>query len=262
MAPAPDSPDRPHRATSSEPGSTRANPFDDADASSRKRRRTTASLSPVQSPSTLSITDAPVPDLSSPADVVAPAPRTPEHLMSSTDPSSEPPSSKVTINLRNTARNNNNTSSSSSTSPLSEVAQSIPEADEPQASVELVEGPESYESRLEACTPSSLDSATPPMELLAGPDEDNDMASDGMNGDGAVIELDEPWEDPIDHFPFAEPGDSILETVHSLTQYLSSSEFSSGAYPLRLLIFGSVLNRRSHRRPASPVAGATSEICP
>lgn len=235
MAPASDSPDGPQRATSSEPGSTRANPFDDTDASSRKRRRTTASSSPIHSPDTAHalepLDSSPITAADGPAPVaVSPAPRTPEHQMASADPTTEPTSSKVTINLRN-APLSDTMSTSSSISPRSEAALPMPQPDEPQESVELGEGTvsqETYGTRLDVSTPSSLDSATPPMELLTEVDEDNEMGPDGLNGDGAVTDIDQTWgdpmADPIHQFPFRDSAETICDTVQNLVQYFTTRE--------------------------------------
>ncbi|KAI0179993.1 hypothetical protein GGR52DRAFT_568756 [Hypoxylon sp. FL1284] len=91
------------RAVSSEPCSTRPNPFDDGDLSARKRRRTSVSGSRSASVDTVhslsqghsaAVADPNVMKLDTPE---PPAPSTPAH----SEPANEPVSSKVTINLRN-----------------------------------------------------------------------------------------------------------------------------------------------------------------
>lgn len=68
-----------------------------------------------------------------------------------------------------------------------------------------------------------MDSATPPMELLVELDEDNDMISDDeLNGDGSLADGDQLGDDPINRFPFMEPGDTVFETVNNLVNFLSS----------------------------------------
>ncbi|KAI1854859.1 hypothetical protein JX266_000977 [Neoarthrinium moseri] len=103
------------RAVSSEPSSTRPNPFVDADPSARKRRRT--SLAGSRSRSVETLPPQPETELEDEAGAAAavenestmkvdspepPVPSTPPHSdPSSEPPSTEPHSSKVTINLRN-----------------------------------------------------------------------------------------------------------------------------------------------------------------
>ncbi|KAI0840468.1 hypothetical protein F5Y06DRAFT_262834 [Hypoxylon sp. FL0890] len=88
------------RAISSEPCSTRPNPFDDGDLSARKRRRTSLSGSRSASIDTL-----PSRDEAATSDPNIMKVDTPEPLPPSTparsEPATEPVSSKVTINLRN-----------------------------------------------------------------------------------------------------------------------------------------------------------------
>jgi ubiquitin carboxyl-terminal hydrolase 34 len=113
MASDPVSPRQPQRATSSEPGTARPNPFDADDSSSRKRQRTSVSGSPILSTDTdarNTAQQALSSDMRS-SDHPAP-PQTPEHGSMGQDHPAEPSSSKVTtINLRN-ARETSEMSSS------------------------------------------------------------------------------------------------------------------------------------------------------
>ncbi|KAI1818721.1 hypothetical protein GGS20DRAFT_526616 [Poronia punctata] len=93
------------RAQSSEPSSTRPNPFDDGDQSARKRRRTSLSGSRSTSVETTSISQDPTTEATGVHDMNDMKIDTPEPNIPSTparpEHSTEPVSSKVTLNLRN-----------------------------------------------------------------------------------------------------------------------------------------------------------------
>ncbi|KAI5863136.1 hypothetical protein GGS23DRAFT_568448 [Durotheca rogersii] len=95
------------RAVSSEPCSTRPNPFDDGDLSARKRRRTSLSGSRSTSVETLPSREDPadadaVTAASDPSNMKVDTPEpVPPSTPARSEPTTEPVSSKVTINLRN-----------------------------------------------------------------------------------------------------------------------------------------------------------------
>ncbi|KAI1393729.1 uncharacterized protein F4822DRAFT_424192 [Hypoxylon trugodes] len=109
------------RAVSSEPCSTRPNPFDDGDLSARKRRRTSLSGSRSASVDTLlSGDDAAASSESNIMKIDTPEPlppSTPARSEPVAEPTTEPVSSKVTINLRNADSLEDTPSSPSSPTP-------------------------------------------------------------------------------------------------------------------------------------------------
>lgn len=219
------------RAASAEPPTTRPNPFDDTDISSRKRRRTSTSGSPAKSvdivnplpdsPSSGTLDgDVPVSDNTelTKLDTEPITPQTPEHLCSSEAPPVDAPSSMVTINLRNVALGEN---MSSPISPSGEPKESKASAsrDDVKSSVEdlevdMVQLPEDTPQS------SSSHSESPPIELITVPSDD-DIAFEGEGGNVSIIEQDQPLVDPLQNFPYQETGEALLGTVQRLTAYLS-----------------------------------------
>ncbi|PHH89689.1 hypothetical protein CDD83_5495 [Cordyceps sp. RAO-2017] len=211
---------------------TRPNPFDDSDLSSRKRRRTSLSGSPAASlefandASALAGPDAqgPVPATAMNVDGSSERPKTPDPPASPVDP----PSSKVTINLRR------RTDSASPTATLvSSVSQPDAKPSLP-ASAVPADGAEASDTAMaNAADPGSKSprssplSTSPPIELINVPevddrDDDNmnyttdDLAEDTVAGSLHIA-------DPTSHFPYNEPDESLCDTVQRLTQYLSTN---------------------------------------
>ncbi|KAM0215002.1 hypothetical protein ACHAPQ_002853 [Fusarium lateritium] len=239
MDPASRSPDFPDRAASAEASSTRPNPFDEGDISSRKRRRTSLSGSPAGSLDTVN----PIMDSSSsttldtdpvllrrdsatgsPPDTIAhktPGSGSPMH-----DPSAEPPSSMVTLNLRN-ATQNDSSLSSPFPSPIAQPAATKNAADtindQVKESVEESEVEMGPAPSRGPATPrsSSPHSPSPPIEVITvQPDEA--MILDRQNIGVSIIQDDLVLDDPIHDFPFKEHNETLEGMVTRLSSYLTN----------------------------------------
>lgn len=218
----------PQRAPSSEPGSTRPNPFDDGDVASRKRRRTSGSadslnqyrdrpsLSPTVDDNEPAASDQPMTMDREPS-----TPRTPEARSNSgSQPPAPPSSSKVTINLRKTASGDdgepappplpNRTDPGLRDRIAAEKAAADLDVDLIQ--VHPVEGP----------TPPT-GSSSPPVELVEDrEDEDLDIQNtiEDISLGGHNVDL----SDEILSFPYKDASENSYETVDRLVAYLSSRE--------------------------------------
>ncbi|RDA84248.1 hypothetical protein CP532_1981 [Ophiocordyceps camponoti-leonardi (nom. inval.)] len=205
-----------------EPPVTRPNPFDDDDISSRKRRRTSVSGSPAASfepagtmrdSSSLAVPDS---TDAMTVDDGLDEPRTPEHDRVGEASAVDPPSSKVTINIRK--RN-------SSTSPTAALASSLsrPEtrsSSSPSIALEEVAMEDAREPSSASRRSSSL-SATPPIEIVADADEpilENMPLSTADSGADLLI------LDPTLQFPYTEADECLNDTLQRLTQYLSTTK--------------------------------------
>ncbi|KAF4990869.1 hypothetical protein FDECE_14224 [Fusarium decemcellulare] len=237
------SPDLPDRAASAEASSTRPNPFDDGDISSRKRRRTSLSGSPANSLDTVN----PVHDSSSSTtldtdpvllsrssaaglglDLVAP--KTPEPGRSAVrEPATEPPSSMVTINLRKAPRSDSSTSSPPSPTPAAQTGGTnnvaADDDDDVKASVEdsevdMVPAPPAQSFDTPQST-STTRSTSPPIEIITV-QSDEDMISERQSVGVSIVGEDLVLIDPVQDFPFNEPEDTLVVTVNRLTTYISS----------------------------------------
>ncbi|RSL56672.1 hypothetical protein CEP54_008715 [Fusarium duplospermum] len=240
MDPSTISPDLPDRAASAEASSTRPNPFDDGDISSRKRRRTSLSGSPTNSldtvnplhdssSSTTLDTDPAAPSRDSAAEARPEpvAPKTPEPGTSMREPPVEPPSSMVTINLRNAPQSDSSSSSPLSPSPaaqapatdaVTDVATDDVKASVEDSEVDMVPVPA---QSTDTSKSASSHSTSPPIEIITVPSDD-DMASDHMSV-GVSIVGDEPiLIDPTHDFPFHDPEETTESTVERLANYLST----------------------------------------
>ncbi|KAK4140337.1 uncharacterized protein C8A04DRAFT_15044 [Dichotomopilus funicola] len=243
MAQAPSADPR-ERAISSEPCSTRPNPFDDQDVLSRKRRRTSlASDSRSRSAETLdSSPSSPVvvtstPELPSDSamkiDSEPIIPTTPERQQRpAVEPTSEQRSSRVTINVRTPSRPleaipPSPPSPSPDPRPVDSTPLSVASSpDVVKTSVEEADStmPINGES-LEAPTSPRSDSDSPPVEVVSVNDEDD---ADFDDDDESITMLDEPGRslefDPSQGFPFHDATESYFETVVRLLQYLPTHE--------------------------------------
>ncbi|OHF02610.1 ubiquitin carboxyl-terminal hydrolase [Colletotrichum orchidophilum] len=226
----------PERAVSSEPSSTRPNPFTDGDGSSRKRRRTSMSggsrslsvdstksrLDTSSSPSAKHPDETATQDSAMKIDTHPSTPQTPERQSTAREPPTEPSSSRVTINLRNIAPPDPLSSSPVSptprtlpdqpTGPSEGVKKSVEELDEvdmAQAPIEITDTPPS----------SSSSPQSPEVEVVAITDDDQDAPYDE---DVSIIREDATSFDPTPEFPYHEAHESLPETVAKLVNYLSS----------------------------------------
>ena len=223
------------RAVSSEPCSTRPNPFDDSDLSSRKRRRTSlASDSRSRSVETLDFSPSsasartPPPELGSDSamkiDSEPIIPSTPEpQQQSGLEPASEPRSSRVTINVR-TPSHPLDAIPSTAPSPSPTSATPPPATTPPADGVEAGMGEQGAATAngatVDIPVPSRSDSGSPPIEIISVGAEDGADFED----DEAITMLDESGRslvyDPTVSFPFHDTTESFLETVLRLLQYL------------------------------------------
>jgi len=211
MAQAPNADDSRERAVSSEPCSTRPNPFDDSDISSRKRRRTSLSgASRSRSVDTATSSQGshtagdsgpePQSDSAMKIDSVSATPTTPEPQQPLiAQPPSGPRSSRVTINVRTPSRPLE-AIPSSPLSPLPRASASAPAdpADAVHISVEESELDMSREEDTVVDTPASStsESSSPPVEVVSI----------------------EP-EDDAEDFPFHDATETYGETIARLLQY-------------------------------------------
>ncbi|KAL6860930.1 hypothetical protein J3F83DRAFT_768673 [Trichoderma novae-zelandiae] len=220
---------------SPEPSSTRLNPFDDSDVSSRKRRRTSVSAS--GSPSASVETGVYLSDSSSspyyttvnampPLDgTVKPSPdsnepRTPPQTVDSPTIPPEPPlSNRVTINLRNQS---SRASTASPTRPAREPFVHSPSADKAKKSVEDAEP--ASDAGPETPPPGWRASLSPPTEdLFPGDQEMPDETAIEPKSERPSPESASnatPLVDPTTRFPYHEPDKPLLETVNRLRQFL------------------------------------------
>ncbi|KAF9874053.1 ubiquitin carboxyl-terminal hydrolase [Colletotrichum karsti] len=242
----------PERAVSSEPSSTRPNPFTEGDDASRKRRRT--SLSGGSRSRSVESTRSGLANSSSPAaDILADdlnpqdsamkidtgpsTPQTPDLQSTAREPPTEPPSSRVTINLRNAAQPD------SSSSPVSPTPQSLPNRpidplDGVRNSVENLDEVDMVPATIEITdTPPSSSSSmqSPEVEIVAIPDDDQDAPYD--DDDISIVRAPsslDPAIDPTTDFPFNEPGETLLDTVSKVMNFLPSNQAEESAVePLR-----------------------------
>ncbi|KAF7537718.1 hypothetical protein G7Z17_g12797 [Cylindrodendrum hubeiense] len=227
--------DHPDRSDSAEPSSTRPNPFDDGDISSRKRRRTSLSGSPGASHDTVnpihessrSSTLEGEPSLSD--DVPAAevhrepiTPRTPEQRCVSHEPATEPSSSMVTINLRNAPQKDEASSSPVSPSPSAKgLSNNVAPSARPDNVKSSVEDPEVDMSAptqsLDTPQSSSSCSGSPPIEIITVPSDD-DMPSGRQSVDLSMSGEDLVLIDPVQDFPFNDPEESLVETKQNAEQ--------------------------------------------
>ncbi|KAI5459968.1 hypothetical protein BGZ63DRAFT_262203 [Mariannaea sp. PMI_226] len=224
-------PEHPDRAASAEPSSTRPNPFDDGDISSRKRRRTSLSGSPATSLDTMdpihesssSTTLEGEPDTSNsppPQDGRDPAtPKTPEHRSTPANPPIEPSSSMVTINLRNAPKSDVDPSPPFSPSPS---AKSVVPTSSVKASVEDQEvDTTSATHSLDTPQESSSSSGSPPIEIITV-QSDEDMVSDHQEAEVSIVGEDVILIDPFQEFPYTDGDENPVETIRRLTQYFTT----------------------------------------
>ncbi|KAK4237057.1 hypothetical protein C8A03DRAFT_16355 [Achaetomium macrosporum] len=225
------------RAVSSEPCSTRPNPFNDGERSPRKRRRTSLasesrsrSIETVRSSPRLPATGTPGPDPRSDSamkiDADYAVPTTPEQRPVDAEPTSEPRSSRVTINVRTPSR------------PLEPILSSptspCPNGSAPTATSlanaikTSVEEPEAVMPPNDAMadTPASSRSASgsPPVEVISlNGDDDGDFEDEEpitvLDASGRSLIY-----DPTLTFPFHDATESYAETVLRLLQFLPTHD--------------------------------------
>lgn len=226
-----DSSDPPRRTCSPEV-STRPNPFDDSDVASRKRRRTSLSGSPARSIDgsdplhhDIGSTDSPSADDETDnamnIDNRPPTPKTPEQQTLSAHQVPDPPSSKVTINLRRNTQTSGSVPKSPAVPSVTLDAESTEQQDTRRDSVHAELGTMQADSR--GSPSSSLSSGSPAVELVTIPDDDDDNLFGAPVEDITLDGQDRYLPDPTDKFPYHEPHEFRHDTVMRLVQYLSQS---------------------------------------
>ncbi|GAB1320503.1 USP domain-containing protein [Madurella fahalii] len=224
------------RAVSSEPCSTRPNPFDDDDVLARKRRRTSlASASRSRSVETLnSSPSSPVAAKSAPEprsdsamkiDPEPAIPTTPERQHIEPEPASGPRSSRVTINVRTPLRTPSRTLEAIVSSPPSPSVKSVtPPASSPTEAVRIsVEESEAAMSlknvAMDTPLSSTPDSGSPPLEVVTDDEADVDAPFTILDGPGRTR-----VRDPSAAVPFHDATETYLDTVIRLTQYFTTHD--------------------------------------
>jgi ubiquitin carboxyl-terminal hydrolase 34 len=226
----------PESAATSEPCSTRPNPFED-DLSSRKRRRTSMSGSrsisvdsarsvrDLSSSTTVDMAEQPMQDPSSMKLETEPpsAPKTPDLQSATAELPSEPSSSKVTINLRH--KNPPPVAQPLSSLGNTATAERDPEQgpDDVKTSVEDPEIEMGSAPLPTAVTPqsSSSDMGSPDIEVIAIPDDDEEV--DFVDSEVSIIGEGNLTLDPTENFPYhdAHRGESLADTANRLREYMS-----------------------------------------
>ncbi|KAH8673876.1 ubiquitin c-terminal hydrolase [Xylariales sp. PMI_506] len=208
------------RAVSSEPSSTRPNPFDDGDLSARKRQRTSLNGSRSRSVESITARDIPEPVLSNDTmkvDTPEPAgPSTPPQSGSPAEPpSTGPHSSKVTINLRNPESAAASPSRIPSPSKVQRRADDIKDSVE-RGEVDMVRSP----SAELAVEPSALEQAGPEVAVIAlDEEEDDDLELVGINSSTGNLDLGLIMLE----FPYHSAEETYSDTVMRLVQFFSQS---------------------------------------
>ena len=226
MEPTTRSTDPPQRASSSEPSSIRPNPFDESGVPVPKRRRTSGSAESLnQGPdnsstsSTLDEEDEDLSDIAVKMDSDPATPRTPEQASSSVDPPTDPPSSKVTINLR-TDKHSSNLSSPSRRRNSADVEIGDRDAVDSASDneIDLVGGGgRSSQS-------SSPVSGSPAVELIQ--ETDDEIVDVTTPAEGVVSVEQSPYVDPAGDFPYHDAHETLTNTTHRLIEYLRSGKSS------------------------------------
>jgi len=241
MDPASRSPDPRERAVSSEPCSTRPNPFGDSGIA-RKRRRTSLSgsrslsVDSAQSdqhpPSSTTLDDHdPVDDADVNMDAPNPAtPLTPDDHQDQavSGPAqvatAERPSSRVTINLRHA-----NPASPASPTPLPDTS---PASEDVKLSVEVADGEAGVSQAVDEVaadvdgTPNSSSSyaGSPDIEVIEARLDNDDVDEEEPEVDILTEDRAIP-QDPTLNFPYHE-NETLVETVNRLTSYLNTRKFA------------------------------------
>lgn len=234
--------------SSPEPSSTRPNPFDDSDVSSRKRRRTSASGSPSasidtglhrsesgSSPFSTVNTSVTALDDKIKVDRGSQQPRTPPQAAISPAFSPEPPtSSRVTINLRNAPYSDSTASPSAPQyfSP-SKVRIQTPEEDQVQKSIEEEADlglALNANGDLGLAHVSPVASPSPPVEVITIQEDDSVAEEVELVFDQSL--LDGPIADPTVEFPYSNTQNTLMETSSRLQNYLSSRKHPNVSWSL------------------------------
>ncbi|KAK4178441.1 putative ubiquitin carboxyl-terminal hydrolase [Triangularia setosa] len=229
------------RAVSSEPCSTRPNPFDDSDISSRKRRRTSLNSASrsrsvdtiISSPPSPAAGEVPAPALKSDSvmkidsdPTISTIPTTPEQKPLDLD--AEPPSAltsrHVTINVRTPSR----LPGASPDSPLSPCFRGATPASPTNVVKLSIEDSEldmaQEDAALDTPVSSASEPSSPPVEVIAIPPDDDEDFEDGgsiaiLDGNGQEPIGIDSIPDPSGNFPFREDHDSWPDAVTRVANF-------------------------------------------
>ncbi|KAK4190072.1 ubiquitin carboxyl-terminal hydrolase 34 [Podospora australis] len=230
------------RAVSSEPCSTRPNPFDDSDVSARKRRRTSlnsGSRSRSIDSETETLTSSPrsstLGERSSPEirtngsdmkiDSDPTVPTTPEQHPLDKEPRSEQRSSRVTINVRTPSRppplqvipSSPSSPSLESSTPAAASPRNDTKVSMEESEVEMAQGDTVVDTPVSS---ASGGSSSPPVEIVAVQPDDSDTFDECE----AITILDDEDQDigvdPSRAFPFVDHTEPWHEAISRLALYL------------------------------------------
>ncbi|KAF7921904.1 uncharacterized protein EAE97_011195 [Botrytis byssoidea] len=212
----------PERAVSSEPCSTHPLPFDDSEQhSARKRQKTSRSGSRSRSVDTTQALDILPDSMSSHKDNIDghhhPLPPSTPTRPTTAHSQAGPTSSQVTINLR-TPQHRLESPSPTSPSPMSQS--NIPNTMEDEVTRISIESESDVLSTVPASvieTPSSSPSATgsPEVELVPISSDDPERSPTL-----AIINEEEVFPDPLNHFPYQRRGENLLMALRRATNIL------------------------------------------
>ncbi|ORY59104.1 uncharacterized protein BCR38DRAFT_488847 [Pseudomassariella vexata] len=214
------------RAVSSEPSSTRPNPFDDGDLAARKRRRTSLTGSRSRSVETLTSQDERrgASDSMMKLDAPDPEPAPPSTPPQSEPTIAEPHSSKVTINLRNFDSLEPTPTSPPSPTPARSQDDDIKVSVE-ESEVEMVQA--TPPQVILSSSPSSAPSPEVPVISIDDDDEEElDLGAGhpaiSMIGGASSIDLNSIMQD----FPYHAAEETYYDTVVRLVQYFQQQPTS------------------------------------
>jgi ubiquitin carboxyl-terminal hydrolase 34 len=230
------------RAVSSEPCSTRPNPFDNDEHSSRKRQRISGGGSRSRSVDAARVKT--VTHLSATPEESdeglrrdPPLPQTPTRTSSSM-PTAEPTSSRVTINLRSTRP-----PQSSSSVPPSPETPSKMAGQSAGTHLSLDSGDEDVSTKQQIETPSSsssvvADTGSPEIELISVNEDESEF---GNRSPQVAIIGDEDnlllGSNPMLEFPYRGPAEPLPAAVRKIARFLEYGEETVPASSLTELIF-------------------------
>lgn len=217
------------RAVSSEPCSTRPNPFDNDEHSSRKRQRISGGGSRSRSVDAARVKTAT--QLSATPEESdeglrkeAPLPQTPTR-MSSSRPAAEPTSSRVTINLRSTRPPQSRSSVPPSPETPSKMA-----GHSAGTHVSLDSGDDDTSTKQQIETPSSSSSAvadtgSPEIELISVNEDESEFGNRSPHV--AIIEDDDDFldSDPMLEFPYRGITEPLPAVVRKIARFLEYGEW-------------------------------------
>jgi ubiquitin carboxyl-terminal hydrolase 34 len=215
------------RAVSSEPCSTRPNPFGEHEPSARKRQRVSSGGSRSRSvdatrESSRTLSSSPPPVVGSAMERISQPPQTPPHPVANM-PATEPTSSRVTINLRSTRP-----PELSSSPPVSPTTPSriVEQAADTKMSIEPLDEDVVPEPAVETPTTSSSPDGSPEIELVVSEDEEQTPPVAIIEDDELLLESD---LDPMSQFPYSSITEPLRNVVLKIEKFL---EYGGSIVPI------------------------------